>query len=169
MRPARTEEDPSMDSIALPMVESDVTLEQAFEVMKTAGRSGIVWRKRPTEFVLYQARNVVIGLAGAAQRLSNVVGESVAVPDIGTMARSSPTPSVALEDLGDSLAKTARLGVIAAGASHGSARALLFFRDSDLRPMLEPGPQDCYCRSCGTPGRKGSPCKVDGTIVTCRP
>ncbi len=156
-----------MESITLPMILTDLSLEDAFDTMKSAGRSGIVWQKSPDEFRLYTAADVVVNIASGETHLGQLPGEEVELPDIPAVAKATPEPYIDTERLAASLSLDKGYGLLAAGQYKTQLRATLIVRTAELLANLEPAPEDCYCAK-GHPGPRGGTCPRDGTKIRCR-
>lgn len=67
------------DSISLPITDENLSLTEALQNMKEAGRSGLVWRKQSTEFSLITAADVLRGRKARAKRLEDLPGKRIHV------------------------------------------------------------------------------------------
>jgi hypothetical protein len=158
-----------MDTITLPMVDTDVSLKDALKTMKDAGRSGIVWQKNSREFVLYTAARVVVGTSKKhGQSLLDLQGENVNTPDIGTIADKTAHSFIGLEILAATLhAATVTYGLLAAGVAGDVKKAILFTNDPNVRTKLESAPADCFCPQCDRAGQRGSTCPIHKVLLVC--
>ena len=158
-----------MDTITLPMVESDMSLQDALIKMRQARRSGIVWQRNPKEFVLYTAARVVIEKSKRkAKSLGDLQGEPIDIPDIGTIANATPEPFIGLEELFATLrSPRTSYGLLAAGLAGDYKKALLFTIDPNAREKLESGPADCFCPACDRAGAKGTKCPIHKVLLVC--
>jgi len=143
-----------MEVITLPMVEEDVTLKSAFKIMRTGGRSGIIWHAAPSEFRLFTA--VQLAFAGTKHRVSELNGVLIAIVDVGSGGQSQTY--IDSRRLHKSLLPPSRYGLLAAGKIDlNNRQAVLFAHSREDILDLEPGPGDCYCAGplphkieCGT-------------------
>ena len=68
-----------VDSISLPITDVNLSLSEALQNMKRAGRSGLVWRRQSTEFSLITAADVVRGRRAKAKRLEDLPSKRIHV------------------------------------------------------------------------------------------
>jgi hypothetical protein len=157
-------------TISLPMVQTDITLDDAISRMKQAGRSGVVWRRTPSEFVMYKASDIVIAKSKSKRRvtkLSELLGQNIETPDITSIAGSTPEPFIQFENLSKSLKSTkSQFGLLGVW-EEGEAKAFVFGSAVDLIAKMEPGPSDCYCEIGGEPGVRGKKCEMHGVLPKC--
>jgi hypothetical protein len=157
-----------MESISLPMILTDLSLEDAFDAMKSARRSGIVRKKSANEFRLYTAADVVVNIArGEKQHLDQLPGEKLELPDITAVAKETPEPYIDTERLATSLSSGKGYGLLAAGRYEAQLRAILLVTTAELLAKLEPEPEDCYDAN-DHPGPRGGTCPKDGLKFQCR-
>ncbi|MGD0124738.1 MAG: hypothetical protein ABSF46_05215 [Terriglobia bacterium] len=71
-----------MESIALPMVLTDLRPEVAIDAIRSARRSGIVRQKSSNQFRLYTADEVVVNMARGETHLGQMPGGELELPDI---------------------------------------------------------------------------------------
>jgi len=158
-----------LGTIALPLVDSDASLDDALAMMREASRSGLVWRRSPNEFVLYTAARVVLQKREHDARfLHDLVGQAIVAPDIGKVADATPNSFLAWETLISTLPSLhPAYGLLAANVAGDSMSALLFTTDEDALVKLEPAPADCFCPQCDRGGPRGSKCPIHAVLLVC--
>jgi hypothetical protein len=156
-----------MGTISLPMVAADISLDDAISKMKTASRSGVVWQRSLTEFLIFKASDVVIARSKRGNTyLSQLQGESVDTPDIAEIAGSTPGPFIQLEKVSTALRSTnSNFALLAVDLQE---KAFVFTSALNLISKLEPGPSDCYCERCHEPVPKGQKCPIDDILPICK-
>jgi hypothetical protein len=157
-----------MEVISLPMVDKDLSLKSAFEKMRAAGRSGIVWRKQGSEFRLFSAGQLAVE-GQNKEKLSDLDGVPIEIVNITDVAKRTQDLYIDSDALHSSLNPSHRYGLLAAGQIGPTSQAVLFAHSSDDVLYLEPSPADCYCS--GPPVHKircGSNCSLHVKSFTVR-
>jgi hypothetical protein len=156
-----------MGMISLPMVREDLSLSDAFDLMRTARRSGLVFQTAFNAFFLYTAVEILEALDRGMDRLGEVPArEELDLPDVAMVAGRTPAPYLDYETL--SYFSPRGRALMAVGVLGNNLRATLFLRDSGLLAQVEPTPKDCYCEFCKRPGTCGRTCPKDGSVIKSR-
>jgi hypothetical protein len=144
-----------MIQVKLPVVSGQASPREAFEAMKSAGRSGVIVRLGPVNAMAH-ASVVAAAIHQKIGVLEHVTG-LILVPKHGPSARVSRLPAR------HSLANLHPRMVIP------GLREAIISVTNHWKTALESGPSLCFCDTCGKAGsREGATCSepgCGGTIV----
>jgi hypothetical protein len=135
-----------MRSASLPVVDHLSTLDDAWQTMRKAKRSGVIVRKGRS-FRLYTASELASARnQGSSQKLHNLAGSPIHVPTLLLSRRSASSRNQLTDLLLNSLKKSRKKYGLLSTASGGGKKAVIYGLPDSLYDVsvayVEPGPRD---------------------------